>query len=86
MPAFSVALKALIEPMDRARHAVEIRRLQQASSMADLDQISRDAGGWLTPGEKDPRLKLVKHGVGTFLVVEYKDGWSSRVSMADFHR
>lgn len=83
MHSFSASLAQLIAGMDAARHAVEIERLAACRSTAELDALVQQ-GGWLTPGAGGKRLKLVKHGSGTFLVVEYDDGWSTRVSQAPF--
>jgi hypothetical protein len=84
LPSFDASLKELIAPLDKSRHAIEIGRLKVARSFEDLDRMAKEAGGWLTPGSIDPRLRLVQHNVRIFLVVEYKDGWSTRVSMASF--
>ena len=84
MSDFSNRLDQLVQPLDAEKHAFEIARLKKCRSATDLDRVAKDGGGWLTPGTKDPRLKLVKHGTGTFIVVNYVDGWSSRLSMVDF--
>lgn len=83
---FNQSLAELVKAMDPVKHAVEISMLRNARSHADLARMSVDNGGWLNPSTAEPRLKLVRHGSGTFLVVAYKEGWSSRVSMADFPR
>ncbi len=82
MSTFQFNLDKLIESLDRTRHAQEIRTLQRCRSVDDLANLA--GHGWLTPGGKDPRLKLVRHGSGTYLVVEYVDGWSKTVSQAPF--
>jgi hypothetical protein len=85
--AFSI--DPLVTPLDATKHAREIARLRQCRSVADLDNLARE--GWLIsdplPGAgragsdpRDPRLKLIRHGSGTFMVVEYVDGWSKRLS------
>ena len=81
--AFAFDLDTLIGPLDAKVHVAEIARLRSCRSTKDLDAIVQQ-GGWLTAGTRDPRLKLVKHGSGTFLVVSYKDGWSTRLSQAPF--
>lgn len=81
--AFAQDLDVLVAPLDPAGHAAEIARLRACRTTADLDAVVAQ-GGWLTAGTRDPRLKLVKHGSGTFLVVRYEDGWSTRLSMAPF--
>jgi hypothetical protein len=82
MSSFHFNLDTLIEPLSATRHAGEIRMLQRCRSVDDLANLARE--GWLTPGSKDPRLKLVRHGSGTYLIVEYVDGWSKTVSQAPF--
>ena len=77
-PTFQERLHALTRPLDPVKHNVEIKRLETAKKLADLEAIARE--GWITPGTKDPRLKLVRHGSGTFLVIEYNDGWSKTMS------
>ncbi|MEN0067070.1 MAG: hypothetical protein AAGA48_33375 [Myxococcota bacterium] len=81
--AFDHALKTLIDALDPANHASEIASLQACRSRADLDVIVDD-GGWLGPGQGKKRRKLVRHGSGTYLVVEYDDGWSTRLGQASF--
>lgn len=82
--AFRSDLSALVSQLDPRRHATEIARLQQCRSVDDLAAIARD--GWLNPDPAEPRLKLVRHGSGTYLVVAYEDGWSKRVAMQPFPR
>lgn len=84
MAAFDASLKELMTPLDPSRHAIEIMRLKTARSFEDLLRIVTEQGGWLTPGSIEPRLRLVQHNVRMFVVVEYKDGWTTRVSMAGF--
>ena len=83
---FRWEVEALIAQMDPALHDAEIRRLRTCRSIRDLDDIAAAAGGWLAPHPTEPRLRLVKHGLATFLVVKYEDGWTSRVGMQDFKR
>jgi len=85
MSSFGTALATLVDGMDPVRHVAEVTRLRACSDVSHLDAIV-DAGGWLTPARRGKRLKLVRHGSGTFLVVEYDDGWSTRVSQAPFGR
>lgn len=85
MADFQRHLDALVAPLDPARHAAEIARLRACRTLADLEAIV-GRGGWIGDKPRDPRLKLVKHGSGTWLVVEYKDGWSTRLSMEPFPR
>jgi hypothetical protein len=85
MSAFDSGITTLVAGMEPGRHAAEISRLRACRSVQDLDAIVGQ-GGWLSPASQKKRLKLVKHGSGTFLVVEYVDGWSTRVSQAPFGR
>ena len=82
MSSFQFNLDQLIEPIDATRHPQEIRTLQGCRSVGDLANLA--SHGWLSANTADPRLKLVKHGSGTYLVVKYVDGWSSTVSQAPF--
>ena len=83
MADFGFHLDRLIDGLDPAKHAVEIRELRRCRSVDDL-QRKADQGGWLTPGTRDPRLKLIRHNSGTYLVVTYTDGWTTRLSMEPF--
>lgn len=82
--SFAMSLSRLVAPLDPRRHATEIAQLRACRSVQDLERLSQS--GWLTPGSKDPRLKLVRHGSGTYLVVQYDEGWSTRLSMELFAR
>lgn len=84
MSSFAISLDRLVAPLDPARHAAEIAKLRACRSLPDLERLAQEA--WLTPGTRDPRLKLVRHGSGTFLVVQYDDGWSTRLAMEPFYR
>ena len=72
----------LCEPLDPARHGQALSTLRSVRRADELDQL---AGAWLTDGP-GARLKLIKHGAGTFMVVEYDDGWTTRLSMAALRR
>lgn len=85
MSSFDSGIATLVAGMDPARHTAEIAKLQGCRSVHELDHIVGQ-GGWLSAAGQRKRLKLVKHGSGTFLVVEYEDGWSTRVSQAPFPR
>jgi hypothetical protein len=80
---FRRSLAKLIAGLDPARHAAEIKMLKRCRKIEDLDALGNE---WLTPGSRDPRLRLVKHHSGTFLVLEFKDGWGTTLSQADFWR
>lgn len=79
--AFESALQTLVDALDPAAHAPDVERLRACRSVADLDAIVAD-GGWLGPDVGRKRRKLVRHGSGTYLLVEYDDGWSSRLAQA----
>lgn len=85
MAAFGFHLDRLIDGLDPAKHSVEIARLRRCRSVDELQRLADD-GGWLTPGSRDPRLKLVRHNSGTYLVVTYQDGWTTRLAMEPFPR
>ena len=80
MTALAGRLETLVRGLDPAKHADEIRRLQACRVLADLEALSRD--GWLSSRTTGERLKLVRHGSGTFLVVAYVDGWTRTLSQA----
>lgn len=85
MASYDFALMGLIDPIDPEAYGSEIARLKRCRSVRDLERLA--TAGWLSDAGRDPRLKLIRHGSGTFLVVAYdKDGWSTRVSQADFPR
>jgi len=77
--SFQADLAALVGQIDSARWPDEVQRLKGIRSLRDLEMLAKD--GWISTGSRDPRLKLVRHGSGTFLVVKYEDGWSTRVAM-----
>jgi hypothetical protein len=76
--SFAERVAALTAPLDPGKHAAELAKLRACRGLPDLDALARD--GWLTPPGPRIRLKLVRHGSGTFLVVSYEDGWSKTVS------
>lgn len=84
--AFASDLSQLIAPLDPETQEDELRKLQSCRRLEDLEWLAANDGGWLSPRRRDPRLKLVRHGTGTFLVVQYDDGWSKTVSQAPFRR
>jgi hypothetical protein len=79
---FKALLAKLVAGVDATRHGPEIARLTACRSKRDLDALA--AGGWLSSNPQEPRLKLVKHGTGTFIVVQYVNGWSSRLGSENF--
>jgi hypothetical protein len=70
----------LVAGLSPAQHATEIARLRACRNLPELERLSQE--GWLTPEGAKQRLKLVRHGSGTFLVVEYTDGWTKTLSRA----
>ena len=82
--AFATDLHALLTQLDANAWPTEYQRLRAVRSLAELEQLA--AHGWLSNNPKDPRLKLVRHGSGTFLVVKYIDGWSTRLAMQPMSR
>ena len=77
--SFSADLAALVHQIDAERWPDEVQRLRGVRSLRELEALAQH--GWISTGARDPRLKLVRHGSGTFLVVKYEDGWSTRVAM-----
>ena len=69
--------RELSQGLDDPAYAAALRAIRRCRSRADLDAL---VDSWLTP-PGDARLKLVRHGVGTYMVVRYEDGWTSRLSM-----
>lgn len=80
--AFRDDLRALLAQLDPQEHAPAIRILERCKGQCQMEDIARI--GWLEPENKEGRLRLVKHGSGTFLVVRYVDGWTNRVAMQLF--
>lgn len=82
MSSFAMSLKTLIGGLDPDRHAVAVRALRRCRGVADLEQLASDNSGWIS--ESEPRLRLVKHGSGTFLILEYDNGWGTTLVQAPF--
>ena len=83
MADFTFHRNALIDGLDADKHPVEIATLKRCRSVKDLEALV-NGGGWLTPGSRDPRVKLVRHMSGTYLLVRYEDGWTTRIAMEPF--
>lgn len=77
-PPLADRLAKLIAGLDPSRHAAERARLGGCRTLADLERLAVD--GWLTTATTGERLRLVRHGSGTFLVVAYDDGWTRTLS------
>ncbi|NCG18112.1 MAG: hypothetical protein GWP91_03760 [Rhodobacterales bacterium] len=84
MSTFFFHLDVLMDALEPIKHHAERAALRRCRSVNDLSNLATTGGGWLTPGTLDPRLKLVKHGSGTYLIVSYQDGWTTRVAMEPF--
>jgi len=69
--------RELSQGLDDPAYASASRAIRRCRTRADLDAL---VDTWLTP-PSDQRLKLIRHGVGTYMVVRYEDGWTSRLSM-----
>jgi hypothetical protein len=82
--SFRSDLAKLIGGLDPSAHAHEIDTLQRCRRLDDLQMLADSNGGWISKGTRDPRIKLVKHGSGTFLLVQYDQGWSKTLSQAPF--
>ncbi len=82
--SFASDLRKLIGGLDAETHGAEIDKLQRCRRLGDLQMLADSNGGWLSEGSRDPRIKLVKHGSGTFLLVQYDQGWSKTLSQAPF--
>lgn len=76
---FASDLAELVRQIDSTRWPDEVKRLKAVRSLRELESMALN--GWISTTPRDPRLKLVRHGSGTFLVVKYEDGWSTRVAM-----
>lgn len=83
---FKDSLAALMAPLDAAAHPVAVQRLSRCRRVADLERIAATDLGWLEPASADPRLRLVKHNSGTFLVLSYDDGWGTTLVQQPFFR
>lgn len=86
MAGFRDGMDGLVGALDPTRHDVEIKALRRCRSVADLDALAATGGGWLTSSEHKVRLRLVKHGSGTFLVLSYDDGWGTTLVTQPFER
>ncbi len=82
MARFAQDLDALVAQLDSETHATAIAALRRCRSLRELERLAE--AGWLEPPGQEPRLKLVKHGSGTFIVVQYEQGWSTRLAMRPF--
>lgn len=86
MHAFSHQLEALVAAIDAAEHPDAITRLRRCRRVGDLDRLADTDLGWLESSGRNPRLRLVKHGSGTFLVLSYDDGWGTTLVQQAFTR
>jgi len=81
---FASDLVELVGQIDDSEWPEEVALLKRVRSLDELERMA--SHGWLSKGSRDPRLKLVRHSSGTFLVVKYVDGWSTRLAMQPMHR
>ncbi len=86
MARFDEDLAQLIAGFDAAAHPDAAARLRRCRSVRDLDATAGADLGWLEPATVNPRLRLVKHGSGTFLVLSYDDGWGTTLVQRGFAR
>lgn len=77
---FPERVALLIEGLSPAAHPAEIAALRACRALPDLERLA--AAGWLTAEGARKRVRLVRHGSGTFLLVEYEDGWTKTLSRA----
>ncbi len=82
---FAASLQTLIDGLDPVAHADGVAALRKCRRFDDLDALAA-SGGWISPQGRNPRLRLVKHGSGTFLVLAYDEGWGTTLVQADFWR
>lgn len=80
MAGIADRVAVLTKGLDPTKHADEIGRLRGCRVLGDLEALAKD--GWLTRQATGERLRLVRHGSGTFLVVAYVDGWTRTLSQA----
>lgn len=85
MARFDEDLAHLLGAFDAATHPDAAARLRRCRSVRDLDAVASTDGGWLE-SSVNPRLRLVKHGSGTFLVLSYDDGWGTTLVQRGFAR
>ena len=71
-------LRALLAGLNPATHAGEIAKLRACRSLPALEALAQV--GFLTPEGRGTRVRLVRHGSGTFLLVAYEDGWTKTLS------
>jgi len=84
--SFAAQLAVLLNALDQPEQADGKARLARCRSVRDLDRIAETDLGWLQPASSDPRLRLVKHNSGTFLVLSYADGWGTTLVQQGFRR
>lgn len=83
---FRKQLDVLIDCIEGPDHHGAIAKLRRCRRVRDLDALASDDLGWLEPSGRNPRLRLVKHGSGTFLILSYDDGWGTTLGQAGFSR
>ena len=86
MTRFQTSLTALLAPLDPDTYRNAIARFRRCRRVSDMERIADTDLGWLEPEGENPRLRLVKHGSGTFLILSYDDGWGTTLSQQGFPR
>ncbi len=79
-------MTVLLEALNAPEHTDAVAKLKRCRRVSDLERIAKTDLGWLQPPDRDPRLRLVKHNTGTFLVLSYADGWGTTLVQANFRR
>lgn len=85
MQSFQDSMKTLIAALDPAVQGTAIEALKRCRRFEDVDALSQN-GGWLNSQGTKPRLRLVKHGSGTFLILSYDEGWGTTLVQSEFWR
>ena len=82
MSGFAKDLKGLCDALDPVRHRHAKAILERVRNRPELVELAQTQDGWLGGPVGSVRVKLVLHGTGTFLVVQYEDGWSTTLAKA----
>ena len=82
--SFRSQLQTLLDALSEPNQGDAHRALARCRSVRDLERLARTDLGWLQPASADPRLRLVKHNTGTFLILSYDDGWGTTLVQQSF--
>jgi len=85
MRSFKESIDTLLAVLDPAVQGSAIETLKKCRRFEDVDALAQN-GGWLNPQGTKPRLRLVKHGSGTFLILSYDEGWGTTLVQSEFWR